>query len=98
MYRSTSISHFQVKFNLYKKSHLCQAFVCLCPSPTVPNLLPNMDECKNVEIRTNSCWGRTNIINVSFELGYFLDNNKITIRHVQSQVDKVRVIFANDHE
>ncbi len=31
----------------------------LCPSPTVPNLLPNEDECKKFEIRANSCWGKT---------------------------------------
>ncbi len=29
---------------------------------------------------------------------FFLDNSKITIRHVWSQVNKVRVIFANEHE
>ncbi len=26
----------------------------LCPSPTVPNLLPNEDECKKFEIRAHS--------------------------------------------
>ncbi len=28
------------------------------PSLTVLNLLPNVDECENFEIRTNTCWGR----------------------------------------
>ncbi len=27
---------------------------CLCPSPTVPNLLLNEDECKKFEIRAHS--------------------------------------------
>ncbi len=31
--------------------------VYLCPSPTVPNLFPNVDECQMFEIRANSCWG-----------------------------------------
>ncbi len=29
---------------------------------------------------------------------FFFDNSKITIRHVRSQVDKVRIIFANNRE
>ncbi len=31
------------------------AGIPVCPSPAVPNLLPNEDECKKFEIRTNSC-------------------------------------------
>ncbi len=40
---------------LYKREHQTLIFM---PSLTVPNLLPNMDECKNFEIRANSCCGR----------------------------------------
>ncbi len=59
----------------------------------VPNVLSNMDECKKsipVAERTNQkffFWAR-----------FFLDNSKITIRHVWSKVNKVRVIFANERE
>ncbi len=30
----------------------------LCPSLTVPTVLPNVDECKKFEIRANSSWGK----------------------------------------
>ncbi len=29
-------------------------YISVCPSPTVPNLLQNMDECKKFEIRAHS--------------------------------------------
>ncbi len=70
----------------------------LCASLTVPNLLPNMDERKNVEIRANSCWGRDEHHKFFIWTRFFLDNNKIKIWHVQNQVNQVWVIFANDRE
>ncbi len=62
-----------------------------CPSLTVPNLLPNVDECENFEIHANSCWGRDESCTFFIWVRFFLDNSKIKIWHVRSQVDKVRL-------
>ncbi len=77
----------------YEQYNKCDSIVM----PTVPNLLPNVDECKHFEIRTNSCWARDEHHKFFIWAQFFLDNNKITIRHVRSQVDNVRVIFASEH-
>ncbi len=63
----------------------------LCPNLTVPNLLPNVDECNNFEIRANSCWGRDESCKFFDWVLFFLDNSKIKIWHVGSQVNKVRL-------
>ncbi len=61
----------------------------LCHSPTVPNLLPNEEECKKFESRAYSCWGEHESCKFFIWARFFLDNSKIKIRHVRSQVDKV---------
>ncbi len=63
----------------------------LCPSPTVPNLLPNEDECKKFESSTYFYWGEHESCKFFIWAWFFLDNSKIKIRHVWSQVDKVRL-------
>ncbi len=52
-----------------------------------------MDECKNFEIRVNSCWAKDKW-EMFIWARFFLDNSKITIRHVWSQVDKEKVILV----
>ncbi len=41
--------------SVLERMEVCLATHSLCPSLTVPNLLPNVAECKKIEIRTNSC-------------------------------------------
>ncbi len=73
----------------------CQCFVShLYPSLTVPNLLPNVDECENFEIRANSCWGKDESCTFFIWAQFFLDNSKIKIRHVRSQVNKVQLLWV----
>ncbi len=70
----------------------------LCPSPTVPNLYLNVHECKKFEIRAHSCWGEHESCKFFIWARLFLDNSKITVRHVRSQLEKVRFIYANEHK
>ncbi len=77
-----------------------QFLVCppLCLSPTVPNLYSNVHECKKFEVRAHSCWGEHESCKFFIWARFFRDNSKITVRHVRSQLEKVRFIYANEHE
>ncbi len=70
----------------------------LMHSPTVPNVFPNVDECKKFEIRAHSCWQGSTNQKYFIWTRFFLDNSKITITQVPRQLKKVRFIFANEHE
>ncbi len=72
--------------------------IILCPSPTLPNLSPNMHKCKKFEMRAHSCWEEHESCKFFIWARFFLDNSKIIVRHVWSQLDKVRFIFVNEHE
>ncbi len=69
-----------------------------CPSPTVPNLYSNVHECKKFEIRAHSCWGEHESCKFFIWARFFLDNSKITVIHIRSQLEKVQFIYANEQE
>ncbi len=80
-----------------KKYVTMQIKKILCPSLTVPNVLQKVDKYKKFEIPPIPVGERTNQTFFIWAR-FFLDNSKTTIRHVWSQVDKVRVIFANERK
>ncbi len=69
-----------------------------CPSSTVPNLYSNVHESKKFEIRAHSSWGEHKSCKFFIWAWFFLDNSKITVRHIRSQLEKVWFIYANEHE
>ncbi len=80
---------------------ILRPFICVyAPVPLCRIYSWTRTNVRNFQIHANSCWGKDESCKFFIWAWFFLDNSKIKMRHVRSQVDKVRLYLRmtiNEH-